>query len=129
MRRVILPFADLSSTQTGGSAPSLGGSGCVTWHSFAETGGTNPATYALYDGPPGGGILLAYVTLSASQSTRDFIGLHALPYVNSLYLDVISGTVTGTIVAWADHVCEDYYRHDWALKLVEGAEALKALGS
>lgn len=129
MRRVILPWSSLSAAQQAGTVPALGGSGCVTWHSTLETSGSSAASYTLWDGPHGAGLLLMTVSLSAGQSTRDFIGLHALPYVNGLYVQVVSGAIAGTVTAWADHVCEDWYRADWAVKMAEGAAALAALGA
>lgn len=129
MRRIIVPFAQLTSNQLSGGRPAVGGSGCVTWHSSIETGGTNPAEYQLWDGPPAAGQLLADVALSASQSTRDFIGLHALPYIEGLFVVVVSGALRATLSVWGDHVCQEWYERETVIKDVEAAAAMRALGS
>jgi hypothetical protein len=127
MRRVLLPFATLTAAQKAGQAPVVGGSGCITWHSTYETTGSAAAAYSLYDSVPGSNQELMAVTLSAGQSTRDYIGLHALSYLGALYLVVTTGSVGGTIQVWADHVCEDWYRRRWEMEVVEAAAAAGAL--
>lgn len=50
-----------------------------------------------------------YVTLAANESTRDYLGLHALPFLSSVNLKVESGSIGGSITCWVDHLCEEYY--------------------
>ena len=108
MRRVLLPLAELTARQLAGSDPLVGGSGCVTWHSVYESTGSATASYELSDGAPGQNQQLMYVTLLAGQSTRDYIGLHCLPFITGLYFDKLTGSLGGTITAYVDHICEDY---------------------
>ena len=129
MRRVLLPFGELTAVQLAGTLPLVGGSGCVTWHSTYETTGTAAASYALYDQGTSSGQQLAYVTLSAGQSTRDYVALHALPFLGGLWLDVVSGSVGGSITAWVDHVCEDWVEHQHKAIEVAGMEAFARLAA
>lgn len=124
MRRVQVRVDQASADQLAGKVELVGGSGCITWHSLSETTGIASAAYDLYDGPPAAGQVLMSVTLSAGQSTRDYIGLHALPVVGGLFLAVTSGTVAGVIGAWMDHDCAQWYRwHEQVLTLEGGAAA------
>ena len=106
MRRALLPLGELTVRQTAGLDPLVGGTGCITWHSTYETTGAAVASYLLNDGPVANGQVLAYVTLSAGESTRDFIGLHALAFTEGLYYKSETGSVGGSVLAWVDHYCE-----------------------
>ena len=127
MRRVLLPLAEATARQLAGEDPLVRGSGCVTWHSTYETSGSAAASYSLTDGPSGNGQVLAYVTLSSSESTRDYIGLHCLPFLEGIYYDLVSGAVGGSVTAWVDHVCEDYLETEHLAARVIDAAALAAL--
>jgi len=116
MRRVLLPLGELTAAQLAGTQPLVGGSGCVTWHSTYESTGTAAASYGLFDNSIGAGQELAYVTLSQGESTRDFIGLHALPFLGGLFYKLESGAVGGSITAWVDHLCEEWYELERVLK-------------
>ena len=129
MRRVLLPLGQANADQLAGTAPLVGGSGCITWHSTYETTGAAAAEYKLHDGAASNGQELMYVTLTAGQSTRDYIGLHALPFIDSLYLDIVSGSVGGSITAWVDHVCEDWVEHQHKAVELAGLEALARLAA
>lgn len=129
MRRVLLPLGQATASQLAGTAALVGGSGCITWHSTYETTGAATAEYKLHDGAAGNGQELMYVTLAAGQSTRDFIALHALPFVDGLYIDVASGSVGGSITAWVDHVCEDWVEHQHKAIEIAGAEAYAQLAA
>lgn len=76
--------------------------GRITWHAWRETTGTSPAVIRLWDGTGTGGKLLVPVSLLAGQSTRDYTGEHAMPYQTGLYLEVVSGTVEGQVLALAE---------------------------
>lgn len=128
MRRVLLDLSQLSVAQLAGTAAIVGGSGCVTWHSTYETSGSASAAYSLFDTGDSSGQQLMYVTLSAGQSTRDYIGLHALPFLSGLYLEVESGAIAGSITAWVDHNCEDVHRWVHVVQEAEFFAAGKALG-
>ena len=128
MRRVLIPLGDLTAAQLAGTQPLVGGSGCVTWHSVYETSGAASASYGLFDSGVGAGQELAYVTLSSGESTRDFIGLHALPFLGGLYFKTETGSVGGSITAWVDHICEEWYELERALKGAQVQEVIAKLG-
>lgn len=128
MRRVLLDFANFTTAQKAGTVPLVGGSGCVTWHSTYETTGSASAAYALFDEGIGSGQKLAYVDLSAGQSTRDFIGLHALAFLGGLWYKSESGSVDGSITCWVDHVCEDVLNMHHMIAKAELAAINAALG-
>lgn len=114
MRRVNINLAEANPAQLNGTVSLVHGPGCVTWHSTYETTGSATASYQLFDGNTRNGPSLMYVTLSSGQSTRDYIGLHCLPFVEALHYVLESGAVAGTLIAWVDHTCEEELdlRHD-----------------
>lgn len=128
MRRVLLDLSQLSTAQLAGTAAIVGGSGCITWHSAYETTGSASAAYSLFDTGDTSGQQLMYVTLSSGQSTRDYIGLHALPFLSGLFLEVESGAIGGSITCWVDHNCEDVHRWVHTVQEAEFFAAGKALG-
>ena len=128
MRRTNANLSVLTAGQLAGTDSVVRGSGCLTWHSTYETTGSASASYALYDGPARSDTFLMYVTLSAGQSTRDYIGFHCLPFVQALHIVVESGTIGGNLVAWVDHVCEDVLNWRHAVEQAEGLAAFAALG-
>jgi hypothetical protein len=129
VRRVNVNLANLSAGQLAGTTAVVHGPGCLTWHSTYETSGSASASYQLTDGPTTSGVSLMYVTLSSSQSTRDSLVLHSLPFVESLHLIVQSGAVGGNLVAWVDHVCEDVLDHQALVDELEYEAAWAVLGS
>ncbi len=100
-----MPLGELTARQAAGEDPLVGGQGCITWHSTYETTGAAGARYVLNDGPVGNGQVLAYVTLSSGESTRDFLAFHTLPFSQGLYYTAESGAVGGSVTAWVDHDC------------------------
>lgn len=67
--------------------------------SFLETTGAAPATLDLIDGGNASGASLSPFSLTAGQSTRDWLGKPGLLVQSGLSINVSSGTVRGTI--WA----------------------------
>lgn len=127
MRRVNVNLANLTTAQTNGTDSFVHGPGCVVWHSTYETTGSATASYELLDGPSRSGNLLMYVTLSAGQSTRDSAVLHAIPFVESVHLNIVSGAVGGVIICWADHVCEEVLDHEVMLRRLQAVTDLSLL--
>ena len=127
MRRVNVSLANLSTGQTNGTLPVVNGPGCLTWHSTYETTGSATASYQLSDGTTANSTLLAYVTLQAGQSTRDYIGLHCLPFVQGLWYTLETGAVKGTLVCWAGHVCEKVLDHHQMLLALQTGVDLRTL--
>lgn len=72
-------------------------SGRIGFYSFTETSGGGTAKVRLWDGSAAGTGLIASITLLASESTRDPITMHGLPYSTGLYLELVSGTVEGQV--------------------------------
>ena len=116
MRRSLIPFAD----------PLVGGSGCVTWYALEESTGSAVATVELYDDGISSGQLLAPISLSPGQSTREFLTFHALSFTAGLWFKVLSGAVTGSVLVWVDHDCEAYLNLGRDLRLAEAATILGA---
>ncbi|MGH7748059.1 MAG: hypothetical protein ACREQ5_25370, partial [Candidatus Dormibacteria bacterium] len=83
-------------------------SGRVVWWAWRETTGAAPATFRLWDGSNNGGQLLVPFSLSANGSTRDYPGLHSLPYSIGLYLEVLTGTVEGVVMVISVNHDEEY---------------------
>lgn len=87
----------------------VNGSGCLLMHATRETTGTTPATYRLFDGSGTGGELLLPVSLTAGQSTRDFVRRCVLPFRQGLFFQIVSGAVEGSVSVLVDHRCHDYW--------------------
>ncbi len=103
----------------------VGGSGCVLWHSTYETSGSAAAQYSIWDGVAASGDRLMVVTLSASQSTRDFLKVHHMPYYKGLYYSLDSGAVAGNVIVQMDHNCMPFWKVE-AERLRAIEEALAA---
>lgn len=128
MRRAVFSLNNATTGQLAGTDSIVRGSGCLTWHSTYESTGSATAQYNLMDGPTRSGIVLAYVSLSAAQSTRDSIPFHCVPFVDSLHINVVSGSINGSLVAWVDHVCEKVLDHEARLRELQAVTDLAALG-
>ena len=127
MRRVAISSSNLTTLQLNGTDPVVHGPGCLTWHSSLETSGSATAQYNLFDGGTANGVFLAYISLSAGQSTRDSAVLHAIPFKESLHVKVVSGTISFVLLAWVDHDCEQVldWHHD--VSKLEGQAARQVL--
>ena len=67
-----------------------------------ETTGTTAAVFNLRGGSGTSGILGLPYTLSGGQSVREWFGEAGLTFVEGLFLEVVTGTVTGCV--WvSDH--------------------------
>lgn len=65
--------------------------------SFLETTGAGPATVQLLDGAGIGGTDVVDISLSAGQSTRDWLGAPGIRLQTGLFLRVVTGSVQGSI--------------------------------
>lgn len=83
-------------------------SGRLLWWAFRETTGAAPCTFRLWDGSNNAGRLMVPFSLSANGSTRDYPGMHSLPYVTGLYLEVLTGTFEGTVYVLSGKHDEPY---------------------
>lgn len=106
MYAVVLPLP--SSSQ-----PIYTAGGCLVWHAAKETTGSSTAGYTLWDNPiAAAGIELMPVTLSAGESTRDYIKKHHLPFRNGLYFNLDSGAVAGSVSVLINHDCRQHMQEE-----------------
>lgn len=87
--------------------------GCLVLHSTRETSGSAAAIYRLWDSPSASGQLLLTVSLTISESTRDYFAPHILPFKTGLYFELVSGALEGDVSVLCDHRCHDAWV--WAL--------------
>lgn len=88
----------------GSAAPFSGSDGAVVARravylgfSLRETAGTT-ATLRVYDNASAAsGTLLDTIQLSANESAREYYGPEGIGAVNGIYVDVVSGTVEGSL--------------------------------
>lgn len=64
---------------------------------FVETTGTANATVYLRNGRDAGGTLVVPISLLSAQSTRDYLSPAGVYCDSGIYLQVISGSVTGSV--------------------------------
>lgn len=76
--------------------------GLITYWVWRETTGGASATIELYDGSSVGGLLLATIQLNPAESTRDYLGVHAVPYRTGLYLSLVAGVAKGQVYSVLD---------------------------
>lgn len=69
----------------------------VRFWSFRETTGGAPAVFELFDGSGPNGALIASISLSQGESTRDPLPNSGCAAFAGLYLDVISGSIRGAV--------------------------------
>lgn len=74
-----------------------GAAGRIVYFAFRETSGTAKAVIRLWDGSGAKGKLLLPLALAEGTSTASFPGFHSLPYTIGLYLQVVTGTVEGSV--------------------------------
>lgn len=87
---VNLPF-------TGASGRLVSGRGSITVINFAETSGAAAAKLQLFDGQDANGVSLPYISLVASGTRLDGFARGQLTFSRGLYVNVISGTVSGMV--------------------------------
>lgn len=74
-----------------------GGLTLIVGWSWIETTGAAAAEFNLVDGTGAGGALVAPISLSSGQSTRDLIPHPFLACHSGLFLDMVSGSVRGSV--------------------------------
>lgn len=97
----------------GATSQLIGGSGRLLGWSLRETSGTAAAIVQLLDGDPAGLGILATISLTSGQSTRDWESFHPAPYYQSLNLHIIAGAIEGVIGC---HPCDP--GEPWAIPVV-----------
>lgn len=73
-----------------------GGPGRYYGFTIRETAGLE-ATVRIYDGTSAAGTLLDSVQLIADESAREWYGPQGVQYQNGIYVDVVAGTVEGSV--------------------------------
>lgn len=62
-----------------------------------ETTGSAAAAVEVIDGNDGNGLLVSHITLQPGQSMRDTTGFMGLYFRTGVYVNVLSGSVKGSI--------------------------------
>ena len=75
----------------------LGGMCLLMGWAFVETTGSAAATFDLYDGVGSGGQLVAPLSLSSGQSTRDLMTGSGIEIRGGLFLDMLTGSIKGAV--------------------------------
>jgi hypothetical protein len=92
------------------SAGLITGSGYIVYWSVRDTTASTGSVFKLYDGNDTNGQLLLDVATVAGQSTSEYIGKRLLFYTKSLYYNLASGTIEGSVTVHACDSQEEYYR-------------------
>jgi hypothetical protein len=94
---VALQAAEVRQVQTGAkdSIVSTSAGRLVGW-ALRETAGATATAY-LRDGVDAGGDIIVPISLSANESTRDVYIPGGLSFGRGLYLDVVTGSVEGSV--------------------------------
>lgn len=83
-------------TGPAGNQPQAGDCLVMGW-AFWETTGAAGSVFNILDGNDANGLLVAQVKLSAGQSIRDTTGALGLYFRTGVFVQVLSGTVAGSI--------------------------------
>lgn len=75
----------------------IGGMALLRGWSFREDNGGAPAALDIYDGTSTDGTLVATITLTAGQSTRDPVPDSGIACPAGIFVNVIAGTIRGAI--------------------------------
>lgn len=86
------------------------GNGRIIYRSFRETTGAAAAQVDIYDGSNDTGPLIDQDYIAQSTVVRQHFLPHGLEFHNGLFIDVDSGTLTGSIVIVPEHEWENYCR-------------------
>lgn len=108
LRRVRVPFGVGQQLATGGSGKLFTGYGCIAYLAVEETTGSATASGAWWDGDSNNGQLITEYTLTAGQSTSEIWMRHQMPIEQGVWYNAASGSISGTMFLWADHLCEEY---------------------
>ncbi len=87
----------LSATVSPAVAMLYGAACRITGWSLVETTGTARAEIRIIDGRDTTGQVLADITLSAGESTRDYWGPDGIPARVGVLADIVSGSVSGAV--------------------------------
>lgn len=77
----------------------VNGAALLRGWSLRETTGSAAAVVELYDGTSTGGMLVATISLTDAQSTRDYLEGSGVEIRNAIFYNVVSGAVKASI--WA----------------------------
>lgn len=80
-----------------------------------ETTGAAQAVFNLRDGSSAAGALVMPYVLAPNQSTREWLGTDGVSFQGGCFLEVVSGSVTGSVFI-SDDMGETYARLDLDLE-------------
>ncbi len=86
------------------------GSGYIVYWSVRDTTVSTGSVFQLYDGQDNTGQLLLDVSTVAKGSTSGYIGRKLVFYTKSLYYNLASGTIEGSVFVHACESGEEYAR-------------------
>lgn len=75
----------------------IGGASLLTYYNVTESTASGTARVRLWDGTGTDGALIASITLTANESTRDLIPPPGLLVRTGLFLEVVAGAVEGAV--------------------------------
>ena len=82
---------------TSASRVLFGPGALVAGWALMETSGTAPASLVLVNGQDATGTIVVPVTLTAGQSTRDYLAGGGVLFDSGVFLRVVSGSVSGSV--------------------------------
>lgn len=95
---------------TAASSLLITGSGYIVYWAALDSGNSGGSQFNLWDGQNASGQLLVPVSLTDGESTSEYIGKRLVFYTKSLYFDLVSGGVTGSVTVHACDSAEELQR-------------------
>lgn len=93
------PATPLDVVSGAGSAKLVTGRALLTGLALRETTGTAGAVARLHDGESASRRSIIPVSLAANESVREVVGLSGALYVTGVFIEVVSGSVEGSVFA------------------------------
>ena len=102
------------------------GSGYIVYWAALDSGNADGSQFNLWDGQNASGQLLIPVSLTDGESTSEYIGKRLVFYTKSLYFDLVSGGVTGSVTVHACDSAEELQRLIAALGTLQDIAGMTA---
>lgn len=93
----LIPFEAVPFLPAAGSQSLVSLQTLVGGWSFKEVTGSAPAEIQIFDGNNNQTVPYAFITLNAGQSMRDFCPTPGLFFRQGLFVQLVSGVVTGSV--------------------------------
>lgn len=97
----------------------ISGSGYITYWSVLDTSVSGGSQFALYDGSDDSGNALVTVSTNSGESTSEYIHRAHLFYTSSLYYNLVSGSIAGSVTVHACDSAEELQRLVSALSTLQ----------